>query len=66
LPHWAAFVEKVKKYLAEIQKQEAASKPAAPTKHYRVQVGYYSVKANAEAMQKKLKDAGFNAIIKEE
>ena len=66
LPHWATFVEKVKKYLAEIQKQDAASKPAAPTKHYRVQVGYYSVKANAEAMQKKLKDAGFSAIIKEE
>lgn len=66
LPHWSAFVEKVKKYLAEIQKQDAAAKPSAPTKHYRVQVGYYSVKANAEAMQKKLKDAGFNAIIKEE
>lgn len=65
LPHWGVFVEKVKKYLAEIQKQDAA-KPAAPTKHYRVQVGYYSVKANAEAMQKKLKDAGFSAIIKEE
>lgn len=30
---------------------------------YRVQVGAYSVKANAEAMQKKLKKAGFDAII---
>lgn len=30
---------------------------------YRVQVGAYSVKANAEAMQKKLKEAGFNAYI---
>ena len=44
--------------------------PAAPTsaqttggKIYRVQVGAYSVKANAEAMQKKLKAAGFDAII---
>ena len=32
-------------------------------KIYRVQVGAYSVKANAEAMQKKLKSAGFDAII---
>ena len=30
---------------------------------YRVQVGAYSVKANAEAMQKKLKEAGFNSYI---
>ena len=30
---------------------------------YRVQVGAYSVKANAEAMQTKLKKAGFDAII---
>ena len=70
LPHWSAFVEKVKKNLEEIRKQDAAKAAPAPTgtagKHYRVQVGYYSVKANAEAMQKKLKDAGFNSIIKEE
>lgn len=32
-------------------------------KLYRVQVGAYSVKANAEAMQKKLKAAGFDATI---
>ena len=32
-------------------------------KIYRVQVGAYKVKANAEAMQKKLKNAGFTAII---
>lgn len=30
---------------------------------YRVQVGAYSVKANAEKMKEKLKAAGFNAII---
>lgn len=35
----------------------------ATTKIYKVQVGAYSVKANAEAMQKKLKAAGFDAII---
>lgn len=33
------------------------------SKIYRVQVGAYGVKANAEAMQKKLKAAGFDAII---
>ncbi len=32
-------------------------------KLYRVQVGAYSVKANAEAMQKKLKADGYDAII---
>ena len=37
--------------------------PEGSTKLYRVQVGAYSVKANAEAMQKKLKAAGFDAII---
>ena len=34
-------------------------------KLYRVQVGAYSVKKNAEDMKKKLKDAGFEAIIVE-
>lgn len=34
-------------------------------KLYRVQVGAYSVKANAENMHKKLKAAGFDAIIVE-
>jgi len=74
LPHWSAFVNQVKAYMAEIEAQEAKKKadtaaPATPApsgKHYRVQVGYYSVKTNAEAMQKKLKAAGFDAIIKEE
>ena len=33
---------------------------------YRVQVGVYSVKANAEAMEKKLKAAGFDAFIVKE
>lgn len=38
--------------------------PAKPDgKIYRVQVGAYSVKANAEAMQKKLKADGYEAII---
>lgn len=33
---------------------------------YRVQVGAYKVKANAESMRDKLKEKGFDAIIKEE
>ena len=36
---------------------------ANTSKIYRVQVGAYSVKANAEAMRKKLTAAGFEAII---
>ena len=36
---------------------------ATTDKLYRVQVGAYSKKENAEAMQKKLKAAGFDAII---
>lgn len=45
----------------------AATYPAAPESKvlYRVQVGAYSVKANADAMLKKLKAAGYDAIIVE-
>ena len=44
---------------------KAEEKPVATEsrKIYRVQVGAYSVKANADAMVKKLKDSGFDAII---
>ena len=45
--------------------QEAPVKTETTGKIYRVQVGAYSVKANAEAMQKKLKAAGYDAIIVE-
>jgi N-acetylmuramoyl-L-alanine amidase len=38
----------------------------APNKLYRVQVGAYGVKANAENMLAKLKKAGFDGYIKEE
>ena len=41
--------------------EEKKTEPSG--KVYRVQVGAYSVKANAEAMQKKLKSAGFDAVI---
>ena len=42
---------------------EAPVKTETTGKIYRVQVGAYAVKANAEAMQKKLKAAGYDAII---
>ena len=37
--------------------------PYKPSKTYRVQVGAYADKVNAEAMKKKLKAAGFDGII---
>lgn len=43
-----------------------ATTPTTGKTLYRVQVGAYSEKANAEAMQKKLKAAGFDGIIKAE
>lgn len=43
--------------------QEAPEKEETTGKLYRVQVGAYAVKANAEAMLKKLKDAGYDAFI---
>ncbi|MBQ6065244.1 MAG: N-acetylmuramoyl-L-alanine amidase [Clostridia bacterium] len=71
LPHWDAFVGKVKSYLADIEKQDAAAKAprtdgAKKKTFYRVQVGYFGVYENAAAMKKLLNDAGFDAIIKEE
>lgn len=49
-----------------VERGKLEKKPVAPAKIYRVQVGAYSVKANAEAMLKKVKDAGFtDAFIKE-
>lgn len=48
-----------------LAKKQATEKPteAQDGTIYRVQVGAYSNKANAEAMQKKLKAAGFDAAI---
>lgn len=42
------------------------TKPETSGKVWRVQVGAYSVKANAEAMLAKLKKAGFDGFIKED
>jgi len=54
----------VKAGLAETE-ATAPVTPTAPKKYYRVQVGAYSVKANAENMLKKVQAAGFkDAFIK--
>ena len=63
LPHWDKFKAQVKKYLDELNKPK---EPVTSGKHYRLQVGYYSVKQNAEEMQAKLKSLGIDSIIKEE
>ena len=47
------------------KEQETPVKTETTGKIYRVQVGAYAVKANAEAMQQKLKAAGYDAIIVE-
>lgn len=47
------------------KEQETPVKTETTGKIYRVQVGAYAVKANAEAMAKKLKAAGYDAIIVE-
>ena len=53
-----AYAKAILEYLGIAYKPEVQA--AAPSgKLYRVQVGAYSVKANAEAMQKKLKAAGY-------
>lgn len=44
-------------------KKKVVEQPATSNKVYRVQVGAYKTKANAIAMQKKLKEAGFTATI---
>lgn len=50
--------------LVEIGKLTKATQEAETSgKIYRVQVGAYSIKANAEEMQKKLKANGYDAII---
>lgn len=58
-----AFAEGLIKYLNLKEKKEEA-KPAETKKYYRVQIGAYTNKANAEKMMQKLKNEGYSAIIK--
>lgn len=57
-----AYAKAAAEYLG-LSVKEKKTETATDGKLYRVQVGAYSVKANAEAMQKKLKAAGYDAII---
>lgn len=54
-----AIAKGILKALGITYKEPEVSKPAASGKLYRVQVGAYSVKANAEAQLAKVKAAGF-------
>lgn len=59
-----ALAEAAAEYLQLPKKVKEPVKPAATTgKLYRVQVGAFAQKANAEAMVEKLKKAGFEAFI---
>lgn len=55
----------VKSGLATVEKPAETETLTAPKKYYRVQLGAFSVKTNADAMLKKVKAAGFtDAFIK--
>ena len=49
-----------------IVKRAGLKKKAEPKKLYRVQVGAFSVKKNAESLANELKAKGYSAVIKEE
>ena len=53
-------------YFGVAYKTSVAPKPTTSDKLYKVQVGAFRVKANAEAMLAKLKAAGFDGYIKQE
>jgi N-acetylmuramoyl-L-alanine amidase len=55
-----AYVNGIAKALGIAKKQAA---PVTPTEIFRVQVGAFSVKSNADAMLVKLKAAGFDGFI---
>ena len=60
-----AYAKTILEYLGIVYKEDVPKKTQDAKKLYRVQVGAYSAKNNAAAMQKKLKMAGFDAIIVE-
>lgn len=64
-----AYVNAIAKTFGVAKKQVAPAQQLAPVstgKIYRVQVGAYSVKANADSMLARLKSAGFDGYIKYE
>lgn len=62
-----AYAKAILEYFGIAYKAQEASKPAAASgKLYRVQVGAFSVKENAEKLAAELKAKGYEAIIKAE
>ncbi len=62
LPHWSEFEKQVAKWYDEMG--ETAADSNSPETIYRVQVGAFSVRENAESFLEKVKSAGFdNAFI---
>lgn len=64
LPHWDAFAAKVKQHLQAFSGQgQKPQEPESPGRLYRVQVGAYSIKANADKMRDAVKAKGFPAFV---
>lgn len=61
-----AYAKAAAEYLNLPKKVAKTENTASKSSLFRVQVGVYSKKENAEAMQKKLKAAGFDAYIKQD
>lgn len=53
------------KYVPAKQEPPKPAEPAQSDTLYRVQVGAFAVRANAEKMLQRLKDAGFDGFIRE-
>jgi len=60
LPHWSAFVAKVNDSLKALNEADKKTQ-----KIYRVQIGAFSKRENAEALAAEAKKKGFTAVIKE-
>lgn len=60
-----AYAKGILEYLGIAYSNGAATDPEEKEKLYRVQVGAYKIKSNAEAALQRLKNAGFNGFITE-
>lgn len=66
LKNWKAFKQRIQNYLNQLGGTTGSgSVIVVPKKIYTVQVGAFSVKSNADAMVKKLQQAGFQAFVTE-
>lgn len=63
MKNWKAFKAQVGEYLDQLSGKTTTKPETSSGTIYRVQVGAFSKKANAEAMVKQLKAAGFDAFI---